>query len=423
MNRRPRNFLLSCVARLLICVASVLALNGTAAWGEESNAQAFTLQTIIDLALTHNPTIEFGKGVIDEKEGEQVSAGAYPNPSLGLQGGHGRVLDPTGPSITERSISFSQPLEWPGTRAARKEAADAGTQIAQASFKAAGLNVKATVKRNFYELFLAETLADLASRLLRTVSDLERAVKRRVESGEAPPFELVKVNVELLQAQKHVSQTQGAVRANKAALNQLTAGNLGEEFTIQGDFESGKANFDEQQLIQEAFQQHPEVQKFQQLIEQASAQHNQERQARVPNVIISGTYQRVAGGEEFIGGLSVPLPIWNQRQGEIAKTLGIRRQAEANLRQVQISLKKGITQQVQIAKTASAQIHTFEQGLLKQAKEAVRIARTSFKFGEASLLEVLDAQRVLWQTLQGYAQARFELSVALTELERLVGKE
>ncbi len=49
---------------------------------------------------------------------------------------------------------------------------------------------------------------------------------------------------------------------------------------------------------------------------------------------------------------------------------------------------KGITEQVQISKTASAQIQTFEKGLLKQAKEAVRIARTSFKFGEASLLDV-----------------------------------
>ena len=61
----------------------------------------------------------------------------------------------------------------------------------------------------------------------------------------------------------------------------------------------------------------------------------------------------------------------------------------------------------------------FFQHSHKQAKEAVRIARTSFKFGEASLL----AQRVLWQTFQSYAEARFELSVALTELVRLVGKE
>jgi len=33
----------------------------------------------------------------------------------------------------------------------------------------------------------------------------------------------------------------------------------------------------------------------------------------------------------------------------------------------------------------------FEKGLLKQANEAVRITRTSFKFEEARLLDVLDA--------------------------------
>jgi len=270
---------------------------------------------------------------------------------------------------------------------------------------------------------LSNTLADLASRLLDRVTDFERAVQRRVEAGEAPPFKLVKVNVELLQAQKLVSQAEGKVRAGQATLNQLTAGNLGKNFAIQGDFESVKGQLKEQNLIETAFHNHPEIHKFQQLIEKASARHNQEQHARVPNITIKGAYQRDAGREGFVGGLSIPLPLWNQRQGEIAKALGIRRQAEANLRQAQISLKKGIIEHLQFSRTASAQIHTFEQGLLKQAKEAVRIARTSFKFGEASLLDVLDAQRVLWHTFQGYAQARFELSVALTELGRLVGKE
>jgi hypothetical protein len=55
---------------------------------------------------------------------------------------------------------------------------------------------------------------------------------------------------------------------------------------------------------------------------------------------------------------------------------------------------------------ARTQLAAFFNIPLKQAKEAVRIARTSFKFGEASLLDVLDAQRVLWHTFQGYSQAR-----------------
>ena len=62
-----------------------------------------------------------------------------------------------------------------------------------------------------------------------------------------------------------------------------------------------------------------------------------------------------------------------------------------------------------------------EKGLLRQAEEALRIAKFSFQQGAASLLEVLDAQRVQRQTLFDYAQARFELSVALSRLERAVG--
>ena len=424
MNRAPSlNLFNSLAARLLIGSVCMWAIGGTAAWGEDSKVPSYTLQEVIDLTLTHNPIIELGKGLIDEKAGEEVTAQSYPNPTFGVLSGYGKVRDPRGTSLIERYFSLHQPLEWPGTRLARQEAAEAGVRSAQASFEETQVNVKARVKRIFYELLLAETLADLASRLLNTVTDLEGAVKRRVESGEAPPFELVKVNVESLQGQKQVSQTKGKVRTIKAVLNQLTVGNLGEAFAIQGDFDSVKVDLNEQRLIEEAFQHHPEVRKFEKLIEVANAQYNQEQHARVPNVTISGAYQRDAGREGIIGGLSVPLPLWNQRQGDIAKALGLRRQAEANFQQAKISLKRGIVEQVQISKTASTQINTFEQGLLKQAKEAVRIARTSFTFGEASLLDVLDAQRTLWQSFQGYAHARFDLAVALTELERLVGKD
>ena len=124
-----------------------------------------------------------------------------------------------------------------------------------------------------------------------------------------------------------------------------------------------------------------------------------------------------------MGGLTIPLPFWDQRQGQIAKAMGQQQQAEAKLQWAKQDIVKGITQQVQFSQTAATQIATFEQGLLKQAKEAVRIAQVSFQFGEANLLEVLDAQRVLWQTFLGYAEAQYELSLALTELERLVGEE
>lgn len=425
MNRQPLYKYLprQLFTFFLTCAICVTVFGETVAMAQESQTKLFTLQQILHLALTHNPTIKLSKGIIDEKEGERISATAYPNPSFELQIGHGRVLDPTGPSLTERYFTLSQPLEWPGTRAAREQAANAAVGSAQAALEETHVNLRARVKQTFYELLIAQKRAELASKTLTIVQELRKAVKKRVDSGEAPPFEHVKVEVETLKAKKEVARFQGAIRAAEAGLNTLTAGALGTKFSVQGTFTTAQKHLSIRQLSEQAFETHPTIQKFTKLVQEATEHHRQEQHARVPNITLSGSYQRDAGREGFVGGLTIPLPFWDQRQGQIAKAMGQQQQAEAKLQWAKHDIVKGITQQVQFSQTAATQIATFEQGLLKQAKEAVRISQVSFQFGEANLLEVLDAQRVLWQTFLGYAEAQYELSLALTELERLVGEE
>ena len=277
------------------------------------------------------------------------------------------------------------------------------------------------MKEAFFGLLLAEKSSKLASQNLTIVEELRDAVKNRVRSGEAPPFEEVKVNVEMLKVRKEVTRAEGAVHSARAALNTLTAGELGSSFSISGDFMSWPKGVVLERLTGYAVERHPTLKKLRLFVNQATQSHIQERHARVPNVTVSGSYQRDAGREAFVGGFTVPLPLWYQQQGEIAKALGTKRQIEGELFRIQNTIVKEVTQNFQVSQVAAAQITTFKEGLLKQAREAVRIAQVSFRFGEANLLEVIDAQRVLWQTLSAYAQAQYDLAVALTNMERSVG--
>jgi cobalt-zinc-cadmium efflux system outer membrane protein len=138
-------------------------------------------------------------------------------------------------------------------------------------------------------------------------------------------------------------------------------------------------------------------------------------------VAVSGTYHREAGDESLIGGLSVPIPLWYRRQGEIQAALGAKERAEADRARVENDMVTAISDYVQDARTAHEQIAVFEKGLLKQAEEALGIARFSFKHGAASLLEVLDAQRVYRQMVLEYAQARSAYAIAWARLERWTG--
>jgi outer membrane protein, heavy metal efflux system len=383
----------------------------------------FELDRIIDLALERNPAIAGARSVIEQNEGGQIQAGAYPNPTLSGGTGSGALRDPStgGPRVTEYNLTLHQTVEWPGMRAARKDAAAAGLSGATVGLEEAKLNLIAEVKGLFYELLLAERTVDLLQQNLEIVQEVARIVKARVRSGEGPQFEAVKADVEVLKAKQEMTKAKNVVRVKLVGLDTLTAGALGPRYKVQGDFRSLRDRLDPEQMAARDLSQHPILKRQGKLVEQAEFAVAKERQSRVPNVTLYGGYARDAGREAMIAGASLPTPLWYRQQGHIATALGTQRKEEAELLRARNDLTRAINQHAREAETAQEQILVYEEGLLKQAQEALRIAQLSFRQGASSLLDVLDAQRVQRQITVDYNQARFELSLALTRFERAVG--
>ena len=416
-------------ARLWNCVVLMTVMvAGTSGTLMPSFAQAkeetrtFDLDRIIDLALERNPMIAGAQSVIQQNEGSQIQAGAYPNPTIVAQTGNAAIRDPSnGDRITERGATVYQTVEWPGMRAARQHAADAGLAGATVGLEEAKLNLIAEVKQAFYELLLAERTVDLLQQNLEIVQEVARIVRARVRSGEGPQFEAVKADVEVLKAKQEMTKAKNAVRVNLVGLDTLTAGALGPRYKVQGDFRSLRDRLDPEQMAARDLSQHPILKRQGKLVEQAELTVTKERQGRVPNVTLFGGYAREIGREAVMAGVSLPTPLWYRQQGHIATALGTQRKEEAELIRAKNDLARAINQHAREAETAQEQILVYEEGLLKEAQEALRIAQLSFRQGASSLLDVLDAQRVQRQIAVDYNQARFELSLALTRFERAVG--
>lgn len=410
----------------LVMLNGLTVLLFQVAWAEPS-LKTYTLPDIIGLAIEQNPVVAGARAVIDQNTGQRTAAGAYPNPTIKGDGGRGFLKD-AGPltaeiprSATEYMAGFSQPIEWPAKRAARQSAADAGLAGASVGLIETRLNLTTDVKVAFYDLLLALRDFELAKNNLGTVEDVRRIVGVRVRLGEAPQFELIKAEVEVLKANQAVTRSENTVRVNRVILSTLTGGALGPTFDVTGEFLVYPVGLALDRLTARAMEEHPSIQRLARSIEQADRTVEFERQARVPNVNFNTSYTREYGREGFDVGVSVPTPIWYQRQGEIAGSLGVKRKEEAELLRMRNELLRQINQYYQEAQTTAKLIEVLEKGLLRQAEEALRIAKFSFQQGAASLLDVLDAQRVQRQILFDYAQARYELSVALARLERAVG--
>ncbi|MDH5666449.1 MAG: TolC family protein [Nitrospira sp.] len=393
------------------------------------SSEGYTLDAIVDLALENNPLVGTAEGQIEHQRGQQVTAGAYPNPTVTGYGGYGKLQDAVGgaggfstrQSLSEYNIILGQPVEWPTMRAARQRVADLGLATANAGLLETQLNLRSQVKVAFYGLLLAQQGAVLARQNLDIVEEVGRIVRARVKSGEAPQFELIKADVEVMKARQLVVRAENAVRIRRVAMDTLTGGALGPVYAVKGEFRTFPPDLQIEGLMARMMERHPAIQRYLRSVEQSDWKVEFERQLRVPTVTVNGGVWRELGREAFQAGLSVPLPLWYRREGEIASSLGTKRRNEAELLRTRNDLARAVHQHYQDVSTTAELIEVFDKGLLKQAQEALRLAQFSFQHGASSLLEVLDAQRVQRQIQLDYAEARHDLSVSLTRLEQAVG--
>jgi outer membrane protein, heavy metal efflux system len=398
----------------------------------QDNERSYSLPEVIGLAIDHNPRPAGAIGAIDIQQGLVIQAGAYPNPSITGHGGRGSLRDAgvLGPGVTEAppnrvaeyNAQVSQPLEWPAKREARKDAARAGLEGAIVGYDETLLNLRADVKLAFWTLLAAQRSLQLAKENLAIIEDIRQTVDRRVELGEAPRFEAIKAEVEVLKAEQRATREENNVEVSRVILDTLTAGSLGPRYSIEGEFERIPAALEQTKLVEDALQQHPTLRRLRKVIEESGRTVDFERQARVPNLTVQGSYWREIGREAVQGGLSLPFPIWYQRQGEIASALGTLRREEANLLRVRYDFIRQVNQHFRDATTADRLVGVFEKGLLRKTQVALQMAQFGFKRGESSLLQVLDAQRVHREIMLDYWQARQDLSIATTQLERFVGQ-
>lgn len=410
--------------RIISILAGVLLL-GSVQYAYGAGPQAptaqYNLAQLLSIALERNPSLSVVEANLGTSQGRLVGAKAYPNPELTVGAGPGRALEGPPNRGTEEGVRLIQPLEWLPKRSARIRAAEQEIEAGAFERKDAELRVRAEVSSAFYDLLGAQQELAVTIQTFAAIERLTATARKRVEAGEAPKFERVKAEVELQRATKDVERAQSRVAQTRAALEAVVGGGLGGAFEVTGEFSEAKADWSLESLLEAALREHPRVQAFERNRARRAALLESVRASRVPDVAVFGSFEREIDRESYRAGLSLPLPIWSQRQGEIAEAMAAVRRVEAETRQVRLDLTRGVTQAFEQYRIAKGQLELFRKGLLRQAEEAVEIARKSYQFGEANLLELLDAQRVAFQVSREYFQAQVDFATAVATLERLTG--
>jgi cobalt-zinc-cadmium efflux system outer membrane protein len=134
--------------------------------------------------------------------------------------------------------------------------------------------------------------------------------------------------------------------------------------------------------------------------------------------------QGLAGTGNSLGFFfSAPLPLFNRNQGEIARAREERQQVEARTRALEAGMRNELDAAWSQYETARSLLAHIEGAMLDKARGVLASMEYSYRAGEASLIEFLDAQRAFNDTMQGYNEARAEYARSLYLIDAVTGKD
>jgi len=389
-----------------------------------ASSETLTLEQLLDLLQQNNPSLFSAEADKNFAVGAMKTAKQYPNPDMDIGGGLAMGLGQGALSGSAQQFYMSQPLDLPFVREARRLVAEAGINSAEQARDAVWLIIRAKTRQAFYEILRRQAELVICQDNEHLLEQIRNKVALKVEVGEAAKYEEVKAEAELLNAVKLRMSAVVLVDDAKFALRALFSNGLSSDFTIQGELPKPPMQLPSLDSLQETVMlQQPLLQKVHAEINKAQARVHLEQQMRYPQPVLKAGVESDPGLQQWRIGVSVPLPIWNQRQGPIAEAQAHLQHIEAEATEIQLSVLRELQHAYNSYLIADKQVNVFETGLLKQAEKALQVAESAYRLGARGILDYLDAQRTFRSVRNDYINARFDRENALIDLERLSAED
>ena len=385
-----------------------------------SVAQPLDLQAVLARAAEHNPQLKSAYAEVKIAEAEVTRARVLQNPEL-----QARVLwpDDSNSALQEYTLSFN--LIDLFNRSGRVQAAELRREGTWREALARAVDLEAELKSAFFTVQGHAQSLEEQKVLLQVAEVQAELAQRQRDAGNIPALELAQHKAALLQTRTQYYDRQMALFEARQELARLMGqADQAESIVIETRLADLPAP-DEQSapvLLAEALASRPDLE-----AQQYELQALQSERVQQPLLMFDGThlgyaYERETTLETLQGvALSMPVPIFNQRQGEKARLEAqIQRQQAEQVVLTQQVITEVKTLLVRMA-NARLKVEQLEQ-LVPLRQEILELSRQQYNAMLIGTYQLLDMRGQRSMAVLTLADAKADYWRARTELERALGR-
>jgi len=394
------------------------------------------LAAFVEELLGENPEIRAAKEYSLSRLERVPQERSLPDPQLAYRLFLSTPETRVGPQ--DQGVEISQGLPWFGKRELQGERARYAAN--GVSWRARDLEraLVAELKRAYFEAaYLQEALAINADEtsLLRR---FEQIALTRYSTGEGIQQSVIKVQTDLTR----LADKDTALRERLGAIERRIAVLLGRPETELAlapiTLTLPELGYDRATLEQQAVEHNPGVFASLQQIEADRTWVRRRQKDSYPNFALGLGYIDVGRREDIAGIMSPPenngqdiwaltvklnIPLYRNRiRAGIAEAQYSLSASQQELRRTQDKLLYGVQESLLRLESLDERANLYREVLIPQAEESLGSSEAAYTTNRQSFLDLLDAERVLFQVRRTYHRLLSDYWIALADLERTIAR-
>jgi cobalt-zinc-cadmium efflux system outer membrane protein len=406
----------------------ILVWSFVVTYAQTPSGVGLTVDQAVREALDHNLNLLTERFNVSVADTAIVTAALKPNPVATVNFFRpDRPLVDAGISPYEQVFRTDFVLERGGKRERRVDQASLAKSIAALQLLNTTRNLVLDVESAFTDVQLAQLILALAKDNLQAFNNVVQINAERVRTGDLSQVELSRSRLAALQFQNDVRQRDTRLRMARNHLSALIGrGPNGDALDVVGELRKDPQAIEYDALLRHALDARPDLR----AVHTDQARSVADLRLQLANgkidYTVSGEYHRQEGaevqGNSYGVFFSAPLPLFNRNQGEIARAQVQQQQLKAKAQALENDIASEVANAYAQYATSREIVDTIERQMLTQAQDVRTTTEYSYRGGEASFIEFLDAVRAFNDTMQSYNEARAEYARSLYTLDSISGK-
>ncbi|MGA2595938.1 MAG: TolC family protein [Bryobacteraceae bacterium] len=304
---------------------------------------------------------------------------------------------------------------------------------AQARQDIARRGLIATVVSAYYGLIAAQRHLANAQTALKEAQQFFDITQKQERGGEVAHADVVKAELNVEQRKRDLQEAQLNVEKARINLGVTLFPNVDQEFNIDDDLATIAPLPALSDIQSEAISRSPDMRAAEATVKSANYGVSAAKGAYYPSLVfdywygidanvfgIRGPDDRKNLGSVAQGTVNIPVWNWGATRSRVRQAELQQQQAQADLTFAQRSLQSTISSSYAEAQTSLAELDSLKRSL-DLSVESLRLTILRYEAGEATALEVSDAQSTLAQARNAYDDGLARYRVALASLQILTG--